>query len=240
MVKGLLGRKVGMTQVYNESGEAVPVTVIEAGPCHVLQLRTRQRDGYEAVQLGYQDKKRPQGNRPRSRQSQSRRSERGHVTSKLNSKRARRRAAAGAEVPAKPECEPKQLVRELRGGTDGHEVGQQLTVGVLSDVPAVDITGISKGRGYAGVMKRHNFSGQRASHGVKKVHRHPGGTGMSATPSRLFKGRRMAGRYGGDRVTTRNLKVYRVDEASNLLLVKGAVPGANGGWVIIRETNKVG
>ncbi|MFO7903554.1 MAG: 50S ribosomal protein L3 [Pirellulaceae bacterium] len=229
-----------MTQVYNDSGEAVPVTVIEAGPCHVLQLRTRQRDGYEAVQLGYQDKKRPQGNRPRSRQSQSRRSERGHVTSKLNSKRARRRAAAGAEVPAKPECEPKQLVRELRGGTDGHEVGQQLTVGVLSDVPAVDITGISKGRGYAGVMKRHNFSGQRASHGVKKVHRHPGGTGMSATPSRLFKGRRMAGRYGGDRVTTRNLKVYRVDEASNLLLVKGAVPGANGGWVIIRETNKVG
>ncbi|MFW6169614.1 MAG: 50S ribosomal protein L3 [Planctomycetota bacterium] len=229
-----------MTQVYNDSGEAIPVTVIEAGPCHVLQLRTQPRDGYEAVQLGYKDKKRPRANRPRSRQSQSRRSERGHVTSKLNSKRARRRTAAGAEIPAKPECEPKQWVRELRGATEGLAVGQELTVGVLSDVAAVDITGTSKGRGSAGVMKRHNFAGQRASHGVKKVHRHAGGTGMSASPSRLFKGQRMAGRYGDARVTTRNLKVYRVDEASNLLLVKGAIPGANGGWVIIRETNKVG
>lgn len=239
MVKGLLGRKVGMTQVYGDAGEVVPVTVIEAGPCHVLQLRTQHRDGYEAVQLGYKDKKRPRGDRERSRQSQSSRSERGHVTSKLNSKRARRRVAAGAEISAKAECEPQQLVRELRGETEGLEVGQELTVGLLSDVAAVDVTGISKGRGYAGVMKRHNFSGQRASHGVKKVHRHAGGTGMSATPSRLFKGRRMSGQYGSERVTARNLKVCRVDEASNLLLVKGAIPGANGGWVIIRETNKV-
>lgn len=239
MVKGLLGRKVGMTQVYNDSGEAIPVTVIEAGPCHVLQLRTEQVDGYEAVQLGFQDKKRPQGDR-RSRQSQSRRSERGHVTSKLNSKRAKRRTTAGVELPPKPECEPKQFVRELSGSVEGLEVGQQVTVGELAEVKAVDVTGVSKGRGYAGVMKRHNFAGQRASHGVKKVHRHPGGTGMSAAPSRVFKGRRMAGQYGNARVTVRNLKVYRVDEANNLLLVNGAVPGPNGGWLIIRETNKVG
>ena len=239
MVKGLLGRKVGMTQVYNESGEAVPVTVIEAGPCHVLQVRTQQRDGYRAVQLGYLDKKRPRGDR-RSRGSQSCRSERGHVTSKLNSKRARRRTGAGAELPAKPECEPKRFVRELRGETEGLEVGQELTVAVLSDVAAVDVTGVSKGRGYTGVMKRHNFAGQRASHGVKKVHRHAGGTGMSAAPSRLFKGRRMAGQFGNVRVTARNLKVYRVDAANSLVLVKGAVPGANGGWLVIRETNKLG
>ncbi len=122
----------------------------------------------------------------------------------------------------------------------GLEVGQELTVGQLAEVAAVDVTGISKGRGFAGVMKRHNFSGQRASHGVKKVHRHAGGTGMSASPSRVFKGARMAGQYGNARVTVRNLKVYRVDEANNLLLVNGAVPGPNGGWLVIRETNKVG
>jgi large subunit ribosomal protein L3 len=240
MAKGLLGRKVGMTQVYDDTGRAVPVTVIEAGPCHVLQLRTLERDGYEAVQLGFVDKKRPRQDRPRSRGSQSRRSERGHVTSKLNSKRARRRAAAGVELPPKPECEPKRFIRELRGPGGDLQVGQRLTVGRLEGVAAVDVTGVSKGRGYAGVMRRHNFSGQRASHGVKKVHRHPGSTGMSACPSRTFKGTRMAGHYGHARVTMRNLKVYRVDEANNLLLVNGAVPGPNGGFLIIRETNKVG
>ncbi len=239
MVKGLLGRKVGMTQVYDDSGKAIPVTVIEAGPCHVLQLRSQDRDGYEAVQLGFQDKKRPQGDY-RSRRSQARRSERGHVTSKLNSNRAQRRSTAGVQLPPKPECEPKQFVRELRGSAAGLEVGQQVTVGQLADVKAVDVTGVSKGRGYAGVMKRHNYSGQRASHGVKKVHRHAGSTGQSAWPSRVVKGRRMSGQYGNARVTARNLKVYRVDEANNLLLVNGAVPGPNGGWLVIRETNKVG
>jgi large subunit ribosomal protein L3 len=239
MVKGLLGRKVGMTQLYDDSGVAVPVTVIEAGPCHVLQVRSQDRDGYEAIQLGFLDKKRPQGDR-RSRRSQARRSERGHVTSKLNSNRAQRRVTAGVELPPKPECEPKQFVRELRGSADGFEVGQQVTVAQLVDVKAVDVTGVSKGRGYSGVMKRHNFAGQRASHGVKKVHRHAGGTGASACPSRTFKGRRMAGQYGNARVTVRNLKVYRVDEVNNLLLVNGAVPGPNGGWLVIRETNKVG
>ncbi len=228
MSKGILGRKVGMTQVYDEQGKAVPVTVIAAGPCHVTQLRTKDRDGYEAVQLGYLDK-------PRRLASKS---ERGHVA-KISSKRSKSRSAAGVEVPAKPGCEPKKFVREFRGSTDGYELGQEVKVDVLSEVKAVDITGTSKGRGFAGVMKRHNFAGQRATHGVKKVHRHAGGTGCSAYPSRLFKGKRMAGQYGATRNTNRNVKVVRVDVDNNLLLVHGAVPGPNGGYVIVQETNKL-
>jgi large subunit ribosomal protein L3 len=237
MVKGILGQKVGMTQIYDDSGQAIPVTVVQAGPCHVLQLRSADRDGYEAVQLGFLDKKRPRGSR--SRQSQASRSERGHVAS-INSKRAKRRAAAGVAVAPKADCEPKSFVRELRGSTDGYEVGQEVTVESLADVASVDITGISKGRGYSGVMRRHNFAGQRASHGVKKVHRHAGGTGMSATPSRLFKGIRMSGQYGNARTTVRNVRVVRVDAENHLILVRGGVPGPNGGYVVIRETNKVG
>ena len=240
MGKGILGRKVGMTQVYNsESGVVTPVTVIEAGPCTVLQVRTEEKDGYSAVQLGYLDKSRPKDGRSRSRQSQARRSERGHVA-KIGSGRSRKMAASGVELRPKAECEPKKFVRELRGGADGVEVGQEIGVGVLEGVAAVDVVGTSKGRGYAGVMKRHNFSGQRATHGVKKCHRYPGGTGMSAAPSRVFKGKRMAGRYGGERVTTRNLKLVKVDAERNLLLVEGAVPGPNGGFVVVRETNKLG
>ena len=237
MVKGILGRKVGMTQIYDESGKVIPVTVVQAGPCHVLQIRTIERDGYEAVQLGYLDKKRPRGRR--TRKSQASRAERGHVAS-IGSKRSKQRAAAGIQLPPKAGCEPKRFIRELRGSTDGYEVGQEVTVAALAEVRAVDVTGVSKGRGFAGVMKRHGFAGQRASHGVKKVHRHAGGTGMSATPSRLFKGRRMAGHYGSARVTTRNLKVVRVDPENHLLLIRGAVPGPNGGFLVIRETNKVG
>jgi large subunit ribosomal protein L3 len=237
MVKGILGLKVGMTQIYDESGRAIPVTVVQAGPCHVLQLRTQQRAGYEAVQLGYLDKKRPRGTR--SRPSQASRSERGHVAN-IASKRSRRRSAAGVALPAKASCEPKRFVREFRGSADGLEVGQQVTVESFAEVKAVDITGTSKGRGYSGVMRRHNFSGQRASHGVKKVHRHAGSTGMSADPSRLFKGIRMAGQYGNAKTTARNLRVVKVDPENHLLLVRGAVPGPAGGYVVIRETNKVG
>ena len=228
MTTGILGRKVGMTQIYDDTGRVIPVTVIEAGPCHVLQLRTVERDGYEAVQLGFVDK-------PRRLAS---RSERGHVA-KLSSKRFRVRAAAGVESPVKPDCEPKYFVRELRGAIEGLEVGQEVGVSGLAEVKAVDVTGISKGRGYAGVMKRHNFAGQRASHGVKKVHRHAGGTGMSASPSRLFKGKRMAGQYGNAKTTVRNLEVVKVDEENSLLLVKGGVPGPNGGMLVIRQTNMV-
>ena len=228
MAKGILGRKVGMTQIYNDNGDAVPVTVIEAGPCHVLQLRTSSRDGYEAVQLGFDDRSR----------HRARRSDRGHVA-KLSSKRSKSRSTAGLEAVPKANCEPKRFIRELRGPIEGYEVGQEIKVSDLAEVTAVDVVGTTKGRGYAGVMKRHNFAGQRASHGVKKVHRHPGGTGCSASPSRLFKGRHMAGQYGSSRVTARNLKVVNVDEGSNLLVLEGAVPGPNGGYVIVVETNKV-
>ena len=228
MSVGLLGRKVGMTQLYDETGRVIPVTVIQAGPCSVLQVKTVKRDGYEAVQLGYFDK-------PRRLAS---RSIRGHVA-KLDSKRQRSRTAAGVEAVSKAGCEPKRFVREFRGPSEGREVGQELKVNLFSKIKAVDVVGTSKGRGTAGAMKRHNFAGQRASHGVKKCHRHLGGTGCSASPSRLFKGRKMPGRYGNIRCTARNLKVVRVDVDNNLLVVRGAVPGPNGGFVMIRETNKL-
>jgi large subunit ribosomal protein L3 len=225
---GLLGRKVGMTQIYDSDGNVVPVTVIQAGPCHVLQLKTKERDGYEAVQLGYLDK-------PRRLAS---RASRGHVA-RLDSKRQRKRVAAGISAPAKADCEPKRLVREFRIPIEGYEVGQEIGVGVFEGVPVVDVVGTSKGRGTAGAMKRHNFRGQRASHGVKKVHRHVGSIGMHSDPSRVFKGTRMAGHMGAARRTVRNLKVARIDAESNLLLVRGAVPGPNGGYLLIRRTNKL-
>ena len=228
MAIGLLGRKVGMTQIFDETGTVIPVTVIQAGPCHVLQLRTAERDGYEAVQLGFADM-------PRRIAS---RSQRGHVA-KLDSKRARRRGAGGVELPDRADCEPKRFVRELRGAVGEHTIGQQLSVAVFESVPSVDVTGTSKGRGTSGVIKRHRFRGQRASHGVKKVHRHAGSTGCNSFPHRVFKGRRMAGRYGDEQSTMRNLKVVRVDAENNLILVRGAVPGPNGGYVVIQQTNKL-
>lgn len=231
MSVGLLGRKVGMTQVYDDDGVIVPVTVIQAGPCDVMQVRTLERDGYEAVQLGFDDK-------PRRLATQA---ERGHVA-EISSKRSCRKSEAGVESIPKAGCEPKRFVREFR--VDGEdcdcEVGQKLTVELFADVSNVDVVAVSKGRGTAGVMKRHNFGGQRASHGVKRVHRHGGSIGMSADPARVLKGTRMSGRYGNARVTVRNLKLTRVDAENGLLLVKGAVPGPKGGYVVIRKTNKLG
>lgn len=225
---GILGRKIGMTQVYDESGKVVPVTVIEAGPCNVLQVRTVERDGYQAVQLGYLDK-------PRRLAS---RSQRGHVA-KLDSKRSKARAAAGVETLPKAGCEPKRFVREIRGTPGDLNTGSVVTVEAFAEVPAVDVVGTSKGRGFSGAMKRHNFSGQRATHGVKKCHRHLGGTGCSAYPSRLFKGVRMPGQYGNAKTTVRNQRVVRVDTERNLLLIAGSVPGPNGGFVTVKKTNKV-
>jgi len=232
---GLLGRKVGMTQVFDPAGDVIPVTIIQAGPCHVLQIKTKQRDKYEAVQLGYLNK--PRRLAPRS--------QRGHVA-KLDSKRQRHRSSAGVAAPPKAGCEPKRFVREfrvpagdLKVGDEDLKVGAELTVGLFDGVTAVDVVGVTKGRGTAGVMKRHNFRGQRASHGVKKVHRHAGSIGMNTFPHRVFKGHRMAGHYGADRCTIRNLKLVRIDKENNLLLVGGAVPGPIGGYVIIRETNKL-
>jgi large subunit ribosomal protein L3 len=214
MQVGLLGRKVGMTQIYKEDGTVVPVTVLECGPCTVLQVRTPERDGYNALQLGFDDKKRKSATQ----------AERGHARK------------AGAEV------EPKRFVRELRqdAPVDGVEAGQTMTVEVFNEIKSVDVTGTSKGRGYAGVIKRHGFRGLRATHGVKRMHRHPGSSGPSADPSRTRKGIRKPGHMGVDRVTVRNLKVERVDLQNNLLLIRGAVPGPNGGYLVIRQTNKVG
>lgn len=228
MTKGILGRKVGSTQIFQEDGTVIPVTVLEVGPCHVMQVKTVERDGYEAVQLGYLDK-------PRRLSS---RSERGHVAA-ISSKRSKKRAAGGTEAVAKPGCEPKRFVREFRGASDA-EVGAEVNAAVLDGVTAVDVTATSKGRGFAGVMKRHNFSGQRATHGVKKCHRHAGGTGMATYPGRTFKGQKLPGQYGNTRCTVRNLKVAKVDAENNLLLVEGAVPGPRGGFVVVRATNKVG
>ncbi len=217
-----------MTQVYLEDGTSVPVTVIQAGPCHVLQVRTEGRDGYSAVQLGFEDKPRRLAIR----------AERGHVA-KLESKRSKARAAAGVELAPKAGCEPQRYIREFRGESP-LEVGSTVTVEQFGEVKKVDVTGTSKGRGYSGVMKRHNFGGQRATHGVKKCHRYAGSTGCSAYPSRVFKGLRMAGQYGNTRTTVRNLELVRIDAENNLLLVRGAIPGPNGGFVSIRQTNKVG
>jgi large subunit ribosomal protein L3 len=236
MTKGILGRKVGMTQIFDETGLAIPVTVVQAGPCHVLQVRTQEQDGYNAVQVGFSDKPRRLAIR----------SERGHVAP-LSSKRSKKLQQAGVQIPAKANCEPKRFIREFRGtaGEGGipAEIGQEFTLAVLEGVKAVDVTSYTKGRGFQGAMKRWNFGGQRATHGVKKVHRHMGGTGALAAyrgGGRPKKGKKMPGRYGNERVTIRNLTVARIDTENNLLLVHGAVPGPNGGFVIIRETNKVG
>lgn len=229
MPVGLLGKKIGMTQVYNDDGVVVPVTVIEAGPCVVTQVRTPDCDGYDAVQLGF-------GDRPRRLAS---RAARGHVA-EIAGRRQKQRAAAGVESAARAACEPKVFVREFRCADSGHglQVGQVLAADAVSDWKFVDVIGTSKGRGHAGVMKRHNFSGQRASHGVKRVHRHGGSIGQSADPSKVMKGTRMAGRYGGVRITVRNLKIVRADSENNLVLVEGAIPGPNGGYVVLRHSAK--
>jgi large subunit ribosomal protein L3 len=210
MQVGLLGRKVGMTQIYQEDGTSVPVTVLECGPCTVLQVRTEERDGYHAVQLGFDDKKRKNATQ----------AERGHAK-KVN-------------------AEPKRYVREVRQEKAAEVAeGQTLTVEVFDGVKRVDVTGTSKGRGYAGVIKRHGFSGLRATHGVKRMHRHPGSSGPSADPSRTLKGVRKPGQFGNARATVRNLEVVKIDPTNNLILIRGAVPGPNGGYLTVRRTNKV-
>jgi large subunit ribosomal protein L3 len=203
-----------MTQIFDADGDVVPVTVIEAGPCPVTLVRSPDRDGYAAVQIGFLDKPRRLAGR----------AIRGQVA-KLDSKRGKRLAEGGVVPAAKADCEPKRFVREFRGAYEGAEVGQVLTVELFEGVVSVDVVGTTKGRGTAGVMKRHGFKGQRASHGVKKVHRHQGGTSMNTSPARVFKGKRMAGRYGTERSTMRNVKLVRIDKENNLLVIRGAVPG---------------
>lgn len=229
MPVGLLGQKIGMTQVYQEDGTIVPVTVLEAGPCIVTQVRTIDRDGYHAVQLGF-------GEKPRRLAS---RAERGQVAD-IGGRRQQARQAAGQQAVSKAGCEPRRFSREFRCETGEHglEVGQVLTAADLAEWKWVNVIADSRGRGYAGVMKRHNFAGQRATHGVKRVHRHPGSIGQSADPARVIKGTRMAGRYGGSSVSVRNLRVVRVDSENNVILVCGAVPGPAGGFVVLRHSAK--
>ncbi len=239
MPVGILGRKVGMTQVYDAEGNIHSATVVEAGPCTVLQVKTKDRDGYEAVQLGFddklsqKDKERAEDVRKRSRAN---RAERGHVA-QLKSKRQKSREESGIPAVPKANCEPKRYIREFR--TDGEtvevQVGQVIQADSFDGVVRVDVVGTSKGRGFAGVMKRHNFSGTCASHGVKKAHRKPGSIGNNTYPSRVWKGKRMPGHFGHERCTSRNLKVLQIDKDKNMIVVEGSIPGPNGGFILIRR-----
>jgi large subunit ribosomal protein L3 len=201
---GLLGRKLGMTQLFLPTGRLVPVTVIEAGPCVVVQRKTADRDGYEAVQLGF------------------------------SPSRPHRETKAAVGHAAKAGKGTFSFLREFQGG-ENFELGAAVSVGDLfHDGDVVNVTGTSKGRGYSGVIKRHGFSGFPGSHGTHEYFRHGGSIGNRSYPGRVFKGKRMAGRYGHDRVTTRNLKVVQVSAEKNLLLIGGAVAGPKGGLVVIR------
>ncbi|CAN5570298.1 50S ribosomal protein L3 [soil metagenome] len=231
MALGLLGTKVGMTQVFTEDGKIEPVTVLELGPCPVLQIRTKEVDGYSAVQLGFRNK--PRKNAIRAEQ--------GHVAANLSSKRKDARLKAGVKLPPKADCEPQRFVREFRVDAPTVAVGEVLSVAkVFEGVKAVDVIGTTKGRGYSGVMKRHNFDGMPAAHGSKKNHRQPGSTSSLASnrgSGRPKKGRKLAGQYGNERVTIRNLTIVKVDVENNLILVRGAVPGFNTSFVMVRPTN---
>jgi large subunit ribosomal protein L3 len=229
MAIGLIGTKVGMTQVYSETGESTPVTVLQIGPCRVLQVRNVEKDGYNALQLGYLDKDRRKATK----------AERGHVSAEMESKRR----AKGMQLAPKANCEPQKHVREFRlDAAATHEVGAVINAtDVFKDITHVDVIGNTKGRGFTGVIKRHNFGGLRHTHGVKKGWRQHGSIASNASnrgSGRPKKGIRMAGRYGNERVTARNLKVVKIDNDKHLVLVKGAVPGPNGGVVIIQATTK--
>lgn len=208
-VKGILGRKLGMTQVWDADNRVIPVTVIQAGPCRVVQLKTPERDGYSAVQIAFGSAKEQRLTRP----------ELGHLE----------KHGAG----------PSKHLAEVRvDDLSPYAVGQVISADVFAAGERVDVTGISKGKGFAGTMQRHNFKGQGASHGNHKKHRAPGSVGACATPARVFKGMRMAGQYGNVRTTTLNLEVVEGDAERGLLLVKGAVPGPNGGIVFVRNAVK--
>ncbi|MBL7257069.1 50S ribosomal protein L3 [Paractinoplanes lichenicola] len=209
-VKGILGAKLGMTQVW-DNNKVVPVTVVQAGPCVVTQVRTDEKDGYAAVQLAYGAIDPRKVNKP----------EGGHF--------------------AKAGVSPRRHVVELRTTDAGeYELGQEVTVDTFEVGATIDVTGKTRGKGYAGVMKRHGFHGLKSSHGVERKHRSPGSIGACATPGRVFKGVRMAGRMGSNRFTVQNLTVQAVDTENNLILVKGAVPGPKGALVLVRTAAKKG
>jgi large subunit ribosomal protein L3 len=209
--KGILGEKLGMTQVFDEHNRIVPVTVVKAGPCVVTQIRTAEKDGYTAVQLAY-----------------------GQIDPRKVTKPVAGHFKAANVTPR------RHLVELRTDSIEGYEIGQELGADVFDVGASVDVTGTTKGKGTAGVMKRHGFGGLGASHGTQRKHRSPGSIGGCATPSRVFKGTRMAGRMGNVRVTTQNLTVHRVDAEAGLLLIKGALPGPKGGLVLVKTAAKGG
>ena len=209
MRAGLIGRKLGMARIFTEDGKSWPVTVLQAGPCHVVGLKKAETHGYEAVQLGFEDIKPSRGKKP----------------------------VKG--VFAKADVAPKRFLREFRvDDCSGYRVGQSLTVDLFPVDQAVDVTGRGIGKGFAGVMKRWGFRGGRASHGAHRTHRSPGSIGQCQTPGRVFKNKKMAGQMGNVRVTVQNLRVAAVDSERNLLVVKGSVPGSKGGVVLIQDAVK--
>ncbi|MGH2787426.1 MAG: 50S ribosomal protein L3 [Actinomycetota bacterium] len=207
-VKGILGRKIGMTQVFDGDGHAVPVTVIEAGPCRVAQIKRPEKDGYSAVQLAFGTPKRT--NKPAA----------GHLSK------------AGIEGA-------RYLVELRLEDSSEYELGAEIKADVFEEGDAVDVVGVTKGKGFAGSVKRHHFHGLSASHGTERKHRSPGSVGACATPARVFKGTRMAGHMGHRRVTTLNLTVIKADPERNLLLVRGAIPGPKGGLVMVRSAVRI-
>jgi large subunit ribosomal protein L3 len=221
-VKGLLGVKLGMTQVFDESGLVTPVTIIQAGPCYVTQIKTTDSDGYDAVQVGFGDTK----------EKRLTGGQKGHLgLLKSNKKHPSRKTVDG--VPA------VRHLREFRTKeAAGYEVGQELTVEQFSEGDRVDVSGKTKGRGFAGVVKRHGFAGGIKTHGQSDRLRAPGSIGSTSGVGRVFKGKRMPGRMGNQHLTAQNLQVVRIDEDKNLLAIKGSVPGVKGGLVIIREASK--
>ena len=236
MVKGIIGKKIGMTQVFDESGSVIPVTVIQAGPCWVTQVKTEDIDGYRAIQLGYEEVGADAENdtaRERKIERRVTKPERGHLGLLEPSDKHPTRKVLEAPVPA------LRHLREFRV-EDTEEVapGQKVTVEVFKRGDRVDVVGTSKGKGFAGTVKRHGFNRQPKTHGQSDRERAPGSIGATSTPGRVLKGTRMAGRMGGERVTSQNLEVIVVDPERHLLAVKGSVPGARGGLVTVRPTVK--
>lgn len=209
MKKGLIGKKIGMSQVFDENGKVIPVTVVEAGPCPVTQIKTMDNDGYEAVQVGFGDVKVSRVNKPMK----------GHFD--------------------KADVAPKKTLKEFRlDSIEGIEVGNILKADIFEVGETVDVKGTSKGHGTSGAIKRWNFSRLRMSHGTGPNHRHAGSLGACSSPSRVFKGKKMAGHYGCETVTVQNLKVVKVDAENNLIAIKGAIPGPKGGIVVIADAVK--
>ena len=209
MKKGLIGKKIGMTQIFDENGNVIPVTLIECGPCVVAQKKTAENDGYDAIQLGFMDAKAKHMTKP----------EQGHF--------------------AKNGLGLKKHLKEFRyDDCSVYNVGDVITVDTFAAGEKVDITGMTKGHGYSGVVKRWNCHKLRMTHGVGPVHRQPGSMGANSSPSRIFKNKKMAGQYGNEQITVQNLKIVKIDSEKNLVAVKGAIPGAKGGIVFVRNSVK--